>query len=54
MLNIPTMLLKIAFGEERTKLMLEGRKVLPRRTLNCGFKFQHCEIRDALKNVLGQ
>lgn len=54
MLNIPTMLLNTIFGEERTKLMVEGRKVLPIRTLNCGFKFQYCEINDALRNVLCQ
>lgn len=54
MLSIPRMLLKTAFGEERTKLILEGRKVSPTRTLNCGFKFQYCEITDALKNLLGQ
>jgi len=52
MLNIPRMLLKTIFGEERTKLILEGRKVLPIRTLNYGFKYQYCEIKDALKNVL--
>jgi len=54
MLNIPRALLKIAFGEERTQLILEGRKVLPIRTLNYGFKYQYCEISDALKNILGQ
>lgn len=52
MLNIPKMLLNTVFGEERTKLMVEGRKVLPIRTLNSGFKFQYCEINDALRNVL--
>lgn len=53
-LNIPRTLLKSIFGEERTKLLLEGRKVLPTRTLNCGFKFQYCEIEDALRNILIQ
>lgn len=54
MLNIPRTLLKIVFGEERTKLMLGGRKVLPIRTLNYGFEYQYCDINDALKNLLGQ
>lgn len=54
MLNISRTSLKIVFGEERTKLMLEGRKVLPIRTLNFGFEYQYCDINKALKNVLGQ
>jgi len=48
------MLLNTVYGEERTNLILEGRQVLPSRTLNCGFKFKFCEIEDALKNVLVQ
>jgi len=53
-LNTSRTLIKSIFGEERTKLLLEGRKVLPTRTLNCGFKFQYSEIEDALSNILSQ
>ncbi|XP_025199359.1 epimerase family protein SDR39U1-like [Melanaphis sacchari] len=53
-LNTPRILLKTIFGEERTQLILEGRKVLPTRTLESGFKFQYFEIEDALRNIKGR
>lgn len=45
-------LLKIIFGKERTTLLLEGRQVLPTKTVDSGFQFQYCEIQDALKHLL--
>ncbi|XP_026811296.1 epimerase family protein SDR39U1-like, partial [Rhopalosiphum maidis] len=54
MLNTPKILLKTMFGEERTKLILGGRKVLPMGTLDYGFNFQYCEIESALRNILNR
>jgi len=53
-LNTSRTLINSIFGEERSNLLLEGRRVLPTRTLDCGFKFQYCEIEDALRSILSQ
>ncbi|MCY7406414.1 MAG: DUF1731 domain-containing protein, partial [Alkalinema sp. CAN_BIN05] len=37
---------------EGAKLVLEGQKVLPTRSLSTGFKFTYSFVSDALKQVL--
>lgn len=51
-LNINETILKTIYGKERSKLLLEGKQVLPTRTLMCGFQFEYCEIEKALKHLL--
>ena len=50
-LPVPAIALEALLGEGAA-LVLEGQKVLPKRTLESGFKFTYTTIADALKQVL--
>lgn len=50
--QIPTFFLNLAFSEERAKLMTEGQKVIPKRTLETGFQFTYQNIHDAVKQIV--
>lgn len=50
LLPVPKFALDIAFGEERAKIMTEGQKVIPKRTLEYGFKFEYPDIDSACRN----
>lgn len=45
----PSAMMKLAFGSERAVVILEGQKVIPKRTLETGFKFQYPTIKEALQ-----
>lgn len=51
-LPTPTFIINFIFGQERGKLLLEGQKVIPKRTLELGYKFQFPEIKSALANIV--
>jgi NAD dependent epimerase/dehydratase family enzyme len=46
-------MLRLTLGEV-AKVLVTGQKVLPRRTEEAGFRFEHPEIEDALRDVLGK
>jgi hypothetical protein len=48
---VPGFILKLIQGEFGD-VVLEGQKVLPRRLLDAGFKFQFPNFREAVKNIL--
>jgi len=48
---VPGFILKLIQGEVGS-IVLQGQKVLPRRLLNAGFKFQFPTFREAVKDVL--
>lgn len=50
-LPVPETALKIALGEMSTSI-LDSQRVLPRRTLDLGFKFEHGEIVEALRSLV--
>lgn len=50
--NVSKSVLMKIYGTERSKLILEGRHVIPKRTLNYGFQFKYWEIEKALKHLL--
>jgi uncharacterized protein (TIGR01777 family) len=50
-LPVPAIALEALLGEG-AKLVLEGQKVLPTRSLSTGFKFTYSFVSDALKQVL--
>jgi uncharacterized protein (TIGR01777 family) len=52
-LPVPEPMLRLAFGE-MAKVLVTGQKVLPRRTVEAGFHFQHQDLGDALRDVLGK
>lgn len=37
---------------QRAKLLLEGHKVIPKRTLASGYQFQHPQLEEALADVM--
>jgi len=47
---IPTFVLNAAFSEERAKIMTEGQKVIPKRTLELGYKFKFPDIDSTCKS----
>jgi len=49
---VPTAMFNLAFSEERAKIMTEGQKVLPKRTLATGFKFDYPTIDAACRAVV--
>jgi len=49
--RIPLLLLKIKFGEGATAIA-SGQKMLPKRLLEAGFRFEFEDIEDALNNLL--
>lgn len=46
---VPTFLLNAVFGSERALVMTQGQKVLPKRTLESGYKFKYPDITSACK-----
>lgn len=50
-LPVPAFALKAAFGEMAT-ILLEGQKVLPKRTLAAGFRFRHPALEGALEGAV--
>lgn len=51
-LRIPAFILKLMLGEMADELLLNGLKVIPKRLLDAGFRFQFETIESALKNLL--
>ncbi|XP_030831872.1 epimerase family protein SDR39U1 [Strongylocentrotus purpuratus] len=49
---LPGFVVKGIFGDERAVMLLEGQKVLPKRTLESGFNFRYPDINSALKEVV--
>lgn len=45
----PELLYNVAFGAERAKVMTDGQKVIPKRTLESGYNFKYLNITDACR-----
>jgi uncharacterized protein len=50
-LPAPAFMLRLVLGEMST-LVLDGQRVLPKRLLELGYKFQYASLRSALENLL--
>lgn len=48
---VPGFMIKMIMGEFAS-VLLNGQKVLPKRLINMGFRFQYPELREALENLL--
>jgi len=46
---MPHFVPKLIFGHERAKVMTEGQKVIPKRTVESGFEYEYSDINDACK-----
>jgi uncharacterized protein len=49
---LPEFAAKNLFGEFGEEILLGGQKVVPKKLLNAGFKFQSETIEDGIKSVL--
>lgn len=47
---VPGFVMNFVFGEERGKVILEGQKVLPKRTLESGYEFVYPDLKSACTN----
>ena len=50
---LPSIIVKILFGEMGKELLLEGQNVKPNKLIEEGFKFTHYELKDCLTDFLG-
>ncbi|XP_057398388.1 epimerase family protein SDR39U1 isoform X2 [Balaenoptera acutorostrata] len=50
---LPSTVVQAVFGRERAIMLLEGQKVVPRRTLAAGYQYSFPELGAALKEVIG-
>ncbi|KAL8605936.1 hypothetical protein ACOMHN_024760 [Nucella lapillus] len=48
---VPGFVMNWVFGHERGKVILEGQKVIPKRTLESGYKFSYPDLASACKNL---
>lgn len=49
---LPSTIVQAVFGRERAIMLLEGQKVIPRRTLATGYQYSFPELGHALKEVI--
>lgn len=52
-LPVPTPMLRLTLGEI-ANMLVTGQRVLPRRAMEAGFQFEHPEVEEALRDVLGK
>ncbi len=52
LLPVPAFALRLALGPMADEALLSSARVLPRKLLDAGFRFNHPEIEDALNSVL--
>ncbi|KAK3579008.1 hypothetical protein CHS0354_034805 [Potamilus streckersoni] len=53
---MPSLVFNTVFGKERGKIILEGQKVIPKRTLECGYKYKYPDLKSAchdLSSIIG-
>lgn len=53
-LRTPAFAVRMLLGEMGSALLLEGQRVMPRKLLDCGFKFHDPELEGALRAPAGQ
>ena len=51
-LPTPSFAINFIFGQDRGKILLEGQKVIPKRTLEMGYKFHYPELKQALAEIV--
>ncbi|XP_006903317.1 PREDICTED: epimerase family protein SDR39U1 [Elephantulus edwardii] len=49
---LPSAVVQAVFGRERAIMLLEGQKVVPRRTLATGYQYSYPKLEDALKDAV--
>uniref|UniRef100_A0A131YFC2 Nucleoside diphosphate sugar epimerase n=1 Tax=Rhipicephalus appendiculatus TaxID=34631 RepID=A0A131YFC2_RHIAP len=49
---LPKFVLDLAFSPERATMMTEGQKVIPKRTLESGYKYKFPDVQSACQDIL--
>ena len=49
---MPQILVKVLLGQMGEELLLAGKKILPTKVLESGYKFQYPHLEDALSNII--
>ncbi|KYO36120.1 epimerase family protein SDR39U1 [Alligator mississippiensis] len=52
LLPLPTVVVRAVFGAERGIMLLEGQRVVPKRTLECGYHFTFPDLPVALRDIV--
>jgi len=52
--HTPEFVVKAIFGAERARILFEGHKVIPKRTLKSGYTFKFPHLQEALTDVLSK
>ena len=52
LMPVPAFVLRLMFGEMAQNMLILGQRVVPRRALELGFKFEHPDIDEAMRSVL--
>jgi hypothetical protein len=52
--TVPARALRLALGEMADETLLASTRVLPAKLLHSGYQFQHPDIENALRHVLGK
>jgi uncharacterized protein (TIGR01777 family) len=52
--TVPEFAIKLMFGEMGEETLLSGQRVLPRRLLDAGFRFEYPQLAAALRHELGK
>ncbi|MCK5395850.1 MAG: TIGR01777 family oxidoreductase [Gammaproteobacteria bacterium] len=49
---MPAFVLKLLLGQMALELLLSGQRVIPKKMLDAGYKFQYAELEDALSDLV--
>lgn len=52
LLPVPELLLKLALGQERAMILSQGQKVVPKRTLESGYRYLYPHLSSALEEII--
>ena len=52
-LKIPSFVLKMIYGQLAEETIMASQQILPEALLDAGYSFQFPDIKDALRNILG-
>ncbi|GAA6081651.1 epimerase family protein SDR39U1 [Tachysurus ichikawai] len=52
LLPVPELLLRAVLGRERAAILTQGQRVVPKRTLESGYRFQYPDLTSALQQIL--
>jgi NAD dependent epimerase/dehydratase family enzyme len=52
--RLPSVIMKVVLGQMAEELLLTSTRVLPKKLIESGYRFQHAELEPALRYVLGR